>query len=67
MKRYVIAKALKSGKETYYNSQKDNFDTNTFTTIETLTAVSMLLVSLVRSGKLDGLDITEVVIKEITL
>ncbi len=67
MKKYVIAKTLKSGREVYYNSRDNDFDGNTFTTIESLGAVSMLLVSLAKRGKLDGLETTDVVIKEITL
>ena len=67
MTKYVIAKMLKSGREVYYNSRDSNFNGDTFTTIESLSAVSMLLVNLVKSGKLDGLETTDVVIKEITL
>lgn len=67
MKRYVIAKSLRSGKYVYYNSREKKFDSITFSSFESLGAVSMLLVSLVKSGKLDGLETTDVVIKEITL
>lgn len=67
MKRYVIAKSLRSGKYVYYNSREKKFDSITFSSFESLGAVSMLLITLVRNGELNNVENTDVTIREITL